>query len=156
MRWHYYSPSRLFARLCGIRFIGQVLLVAETFAAIAVLILLRGDYRRFMAERAEASRLILLKLGSYLLNNLLTFSLLAAAVGYLRLARLLTPGILVGGILALVAVAFLRVGVGVVALAFHVWPLRLLQMVEHHRELLARRIYRVLVWGSILGGRLAT
>ena len=135
----------------GIRFLGQAILVAESFAAIAALILLRGEYRRFMAERAESSRLILLKLGRYLVIILLTFSLLAGAAGYLRIARLLTPGILVGGILALVAVAFLRVGAGVVALAFRVWPLRLLQMVEHHRELLARRIYRFLVWASILG-----
>ena len=135
----------------GIRFIGQAILVAETFAVIAALILLRGEYRRVMAERAESSLLILLKLGRYLLIILLTFSLLAGAAGYLRLARLLTPGILVGGILALVAVAFLRVGAGVVALAFRVWPLRLLQLVEHHGELLTRRIYRFLVWGSIFG-----
>ena len=123
----------------GIRFIGQAILVAETFAALAVLILLRGNYRRFMAERAESSRLMLLKLARYLLIILLTFSLLAGAAGYLRLARLLTPGILVGGILALVSVAFLRVGAGVVALAFRVWPLRLLRMVEYQGELLERR-----------------
>ncbi|HEU4343223.1 MAG TPA: mechanosensitive ion channel domain-containing protein, partial [Candidatus Binatia bacterium] len=78
-------------------------------------------------------------------------ALFAGVAGYVRLARLLTPGILVGVVLALAATAYLRVGAGVVALAFRVWPLRLLQMVEHHRELLARRIYGLLVWMAIFG-----
>ncbi len=59
--------------------------------------------------------------------------------GYTRLARLLTPGILVGGILALLTFASLRVGGGIVALALRVWPLSSLQMVAHHRELLEKR-----------------
>jgi small-conductance mechanosensitive channel len=135
----------------GIRFVGQLLLIAETLAAIVVLIWLRSRYQRLIAEHAESSRLILLKLLRYLLTILLVFSLLAGAVGYVRLARLLTPGILVGGVLALAAAAYLRVGAGVVAVAFRLWPLRSLQMVEHHRELLARRIYGFLVWAAILG-----
>ena len=35
---------------------------------------------------------------------------------------------------------------GLVALAFRVWPVRLLRMIEHHRDLLERRAHRVLVW----------
>jgi small-conductance mechanosensitive channel len=71
--------------------------------------------------------------------------------GYARLARLLTPGILVGGVLALVAITSLRVWSGVIILAFRVWPLRLVRMVTHHRDLLERRIYRLLVWVVVLG-----
>jgi small-conductance mechanosensitive channel len=66
--------------------------------------------------------------------------------GYARLARLLTPGILVGGVLALLAAVTLRVWSAVIALAFRVWPLRLLEMVEHHREFLEQKIYRLLIW----------
>jgi small-conductance mechanosensitive channel len=135
----------------GIRFVGQIILVAETLAAILVLIWLRGRYQRLIAEQAQSSQLILFKLTRYLITILLITSLLAGAAGYVRLARLLTPGILVGGILALVSVAFLRVGAGVVAVTFRLWPLRSLQMVEHHRELLARRIYAFLVWAAVLG-----
>jgi small-conductance mechanosensitive channel len=135
----------------GIRFVGQIILVAETLAAILVLIWLRGRYQRVIAEQAQSSHLILFRLTRYLITILLITSLLAGAAGYVRLARLLTPGILVGGILALASVVFLRVGAGVLALAFRVWPLRSLQMVEHHRELLARRIYGFLVWAAILG-----
>ena len=53
--------------------------------------------------------------------------------------------------LALTAFAFLRVSRGVVELAFRTWPLQLLQMVERHRELLARRAYILLVWGALFG-----
>ena len=76
---------------------------------------------------------------------------MAAAAGYTRLARLLTPGILAGGILALAAFAYLRVSGGVVALALRLWPLSSLQMVAHHRELLERRVFRLLIWIAVGG-----
>ena len=38
---------------------------------------------------------------------------------------------------------------GVVALAFRMWPVRLLRMVQHHRDLLERRTHRVLVWLAV-------
>jgi potassium efflux system protein len=135
----------------GIQVIDQAILVAETIAAIIVLIWLRRRYRQFIDTRAESSRLIFLKLTRFLLTIVLIFALLAGAAGYLRLAHLLTPGVLVGGVLALAAFAYLRVVRGVVELAFGVWPLRLLGMVENHRELLAQRAYTLLVWGTIFG-----
>ena len=135
----------------GIQIIGQMMLVAETLAAIIALFSMRRHYRQIIAERAESSRVIFLKLARYLVMVALIFSLLAGAAGYLRLARLLTPGVLVGGILALGAFAYVRVGAGVVALALCVWPLRSLRMVDHHRDLLESRIYRLLVWLAIIG-----
>jgi potassium-dependent mechanosensitive channel len=135
----------------GIQVIGQAILVAETLAAIIVLYSMRRHYREIIATRAESSGLIVLKLGRFLLIIVLLVGLLAAMAGYTRLARLLTPGIFVGGILALVAFASLRVGGGVVALALRVWPLSSLQMVAHHRELLERRVYRLLVWMAVGG-----
>jgi small-conductance mechanosensitive channel len=135
----------------GIRLIGMAIVVGESLAAIIVLYLARHHYRQMIAERAESSRLIVLKLGRSLLIIALIVALLAGVLGYARLARLLTPGILVGGVLGLMAVATLRVWSGVITLAFRVWPLCLVQMVEHHREFLERRIYRLLVWVVALG-----
>jgi small-conductance mechanosensitive channel len=135
----------------GIRLFGLAIIVGESLAAIIVLYLARHHYRQLIAERAESSRLIVLKLGRFLLIILLLVALLAGMAGYARLARLLTPGILVGGVLALVAITSLRVWSGVITLAFRVWPLCLVQMVEHHRELLERKIYRLLVWVVALG-----
>jgi potassium efflux system protein len=130
----------------GIRIIGLAIIVGETLVAIIVLFWARHHYRRMIAERAESSRVIVLKLARFLLIIVLLVALLAGMAGYARLARLLTPGILVGGVLALLAAVTLRVWSAVIALAFRVWPLRLLEMVEHHREFLERKIYRLLVW----------
>jgi small-conductance mechanosensitive channel len=135
----------------GIQVIGQAILVAETLAAIIVLYSMRRHYREIIAARAESSGLIVLKLGRFLLIIVLLVGLLAAVAGYTRLARLLTPGIFVGGVLALIFFASLRVSAGLIALALRVWPLFSLQMVAHHRELLERRVYRVLIWAAVMG-----
>ncbi len=134
----------------GIRVIAQAILVAESLAALIVLFGMRHHYRQIIAARAESSGLIVLKLLRFLLIIVLLVGLSAGVAGYGRLARLLTPGILVGGVLALAVFAMLRVTVGVVALALRVWPLRLLQMVEHHRELLEKKIYRLLIWMAVM------
>jgi potassium efflux system protein len=135
----------------GFQVVDQAILIAETLAAIVTLIWLRRHYRQLIAGRRESSTVILLRSARLLITIVFIFSLLAGAAGYLRLARLLTPGIFVGGVLALAAVVYLRVGAGIIALAFRLWPLRLLRMVDHHRELLARRVYVLLVWGAIFG-----
>ena len=135
----------------GIQVIGQAILVAETLAAIIVLYSMRRHYREIIAARAESSGLIDLKLGRFLLIIVLLVGLLAAVAGYTRLARLLTPGIFVGGVLALIFFASLRVSAGLLALALRVWPLSSLRMVAHHRELLERRIYRLLIWMAVGG-----
>lgn len=134
----------------GIRMIGLAIIVAETLVAIFVLFGMRRHYRQIIAERAESSRVIVLKSGRFLIIAVLFVALLAGAGGYARLARLLTPGILVGAVLAIVSFTMLRVAGGAVALALRVWPLRLLRIVEHQGELLERRIYGLLVWAAIL------
>ena len=135
----------------GIQVVDQAILAGETLVAIVTLIWLRRHYRQFITERGESSRLILLRFARFLVTIVLISSLLADMAGYVRLARLLTPGIFVGGILAIAAVVSLRIAAGVVALVLRLWPLRLLQMVTHHREVIARRVYVLLVWGAIAG-----
>jgi potassium efflux system protein len=146
-----FAVDTLRQTVAGIQGTGQVILVAETLAAIIVLYSMRRHYREIIAARAESSGLIVLKLGRFLLIIVLLVGLLAAAAGYTRLARLLTPGIFAGGVLALIFFASLRVSAGLIALALRVWPLSSLQMVAHQRELLERRVYRALVWLAVMG-----
>ena len=135
----------------GIQVIGQAILVAETLAAIIVLYSMRRHYREIIAARADSSGLIDLKVARLLLIIVLLVGLLAAVAGYTRLARLLTPGIFVGGVLALIFFASLQVCAGLLALVLRVWPLSSLRMVAHHRELLERRIYRLFIWLAVGG-----
>ena len=134
----------------GVRLIGLAIIVAETLTAIIVLFGLRRHYRQIMAEKAESSSLILLKLVRFLIIIVLLVALFAGAGGYARLARLLTPGVLVGAVLAIMSFTMLRVVGGLIALALRLWPLRLLRMVERQGDLLERRVYRLLAWAAIL------
>ena len=153
----FYAASVLFAfetfrqAYGAIRVIGQATLLVETLAGIVAMFWMRHYYRQIIAERAESSGVILLKLVRFLVIIGLIISFFAGAAGYLRLARLMTPGILVGGVLALAVYAYLRVVGGVVALAFRLLPLRLLRLIEHHRDHLESQIYRLLVWLAVIG-----
>jgi len=144
-----FAVETLRQAFAGVQVFGQAILVAESLAAIVAAFWMRRHYRVIIAERGESSHLFLRLLRLVVIITLM-LSLVAGAAGYLRLSRLLTPGILIGGVLGLATFTYLRVTRGVLALAFRVWPLRLLRMVEHHRDLLERKIYRVLAWGAIL------
>ena len=98
-----FAVDTLRQTFAGIQFSGQVILVAETLAAIIVLYSMRRHYGQIIAARAESSGLIVLKMGRFLLIIVLLVGLLAAVAGYMRLARLLTPGIFAGVVLALMA-----------------------------------------------------
>ena len=135
----------------GVQMIGQAVLVLETLAAIIVLLWMRQHYQQIIAERAGSSRTIVLRAARSIVLSVLIISFFAGVAGYLRLARLLTPGVLVGSVLALAAFAYLQVFSGAIAVLFQLWPLRLLRVVEYHRELLQQRIYRVLIWIAVLG-----
>jgi potassium-dependent mechanosensitive channel len=81
---------------------------------------------------------------------ILVCALIAGAFGYLRLSRILTSEIIAGGIMALALSASVRVLGGMVAFAFRVWPLRLLHMVQHHRDLLERRAHKLFIWMAVV------
>lgn len=77
---------------------------------------------------------------------ILCIGLVAAVLGYTRLARLAISAVLAGGALALELYASLQVAIALVTYAFRVFPLNLLKLVQHHRDLLVRRIYRISLW----------
>ncbi len=137
----------------GAPLVEQAILLLETLAGMAVLgwALAGRDLRRPAAQATELAWLDVLRLGAGLIFVTLFVGLVAGALGYMRLARLLVSGVLGGGVLALTLSASIQVLGGLVVLALRLWPLRRLQMVQHHRSLLEHRIYRVLVWLAVGG-----
>ena len=137
----------------GLPLIGQTLLVLQAAAGTLMIgwYLTIGHLRRATMQDQGLIRLQALWMVAILVLFILAAGLLAGVLGYMRLARLLVSEILGGGALALAFYAFYRVATGVVVFALRVWPLRLLQMVQHHRGLLEQRAHRVLVWLGIIG-----
>jgi potassium efflux system protein len=137
----------------GAPLLEQVILSLETLLGMAVLgwSLTLGNLRRSSALATGLEWLNTLRAGAGLIFLVLTAGLVAGVLGYLRLARLLVSGVLGGGVLALALSVSVQVVGGVVAFALRMRPLRRLQLVQHHRDLLERRIYRVLVWLAIGG-----
>jgi potassium efflux system protein len=132
---------------------GQALIMIESLAGIVVL-------RRLVTYRAQQQsagggadsgwrRLRNFIVGMLLL--ILAGGFIASAFGYWRLASLMTPGVLVAGVFILWGYTLVQLASGIIAYAFRVWPLRLLKMVQRHRDLLEARIYRLLLW-LIIGG----
>ena len=137
----------------GVPLIEQAVLMIEILAGMAVLwwALSFGNLRRMHGQAKSLEKFSGLRVAAGLVLLIFAVSLVAGALGYMRLARLLTSAVIAGGALALMLFAYVRVAVGVVAFILRVWPLRLLHMVQHHSELLERRVYRFFVWLVILG-----
>jgi small-conductance mechanosensitive channel len=87
---------------------------------------------------------------AYLVLGAFGVAVIAGILGYLRVGRLLAAGILSSSALALLFYACFLVANGLAGFALQVWPLRLLQMVRRHRDLLARRTGTVLRWAAII------
>jgi potassium-dependent mechanosensitive channel len=129
---------------------GQGLLALEAVAGIVVLgwLWVYGARRaaRGLGQTSTLRRLV----AAFILFSL-AIGLIAAVFGYMRLARLTIPGVFAGGALALELYASAQVAMGLIVYALRLWPLRLLHMVQHHRDLMERRIYRLLLW-LVAGG----
>jgi potassium efflux system protein len=136
----------------GAPFVEQTIIVVESLAGMAALgwSLGFGTLRRSQAQAMGPARLRIFRIVASLAFLALAGGLLAGVLGYMRLARLLISGIVIGGALALIFSAFVLLLGGVAAFALRVWPLRLLRMVQHHRAMLERRTHRVLVWLAVL------
>jgi potassium-dependent mechanosensitive channel len=135
----------------GAPVLDQAILALEMVSGMAVLTyaLTLGAFRRVSVAGAETEWLRAFRVGSGLVVLVLGVALATGAVGYMRLARLLASGLFAGGALALTLYACVRVLTGVAAFGLRIWPLRLLRMVQHHRELLEHRAARVLLWCAI-------
>jgi len=132
----------------GVPVLEQAILALEMVTGIAVL----AHSLRFgvlAGAGAETERLRTSRIGAGVVLVLLAVGLVAGTVGYMRLTRLLASGLFGGGALALTLYACVRVIAGLTAVALRVWPLRLLRMVQHHRDLLERRAYRIVLWLAV-------
>ena len=126
----------------SVQLIGQLILVVESLFGIIAMVWFLRMLKPVYGEAAGSSRLRLLQTGTVILILNFTVGLGASAMGYIRLARLMTPGLLVGGSLALAVYASVRVLIGLAAVALHVWPLRTLRLVVHNRDKLEKKLYR--------------
>jgi potassium efflux system protein len=138
--------------LGGAPLVEQALLVLESAAAIAALAwLLQHDRLRHIPGQIPP---ILRSRSGPAFLKLLVVALavggLTAALGFTRLARMLTPAILNGGGLALILFAAVRVARGALAIALRAWPLDRLQMVVKHIDLLEGWAQRLLFWAAAL------
>ena len=142
----------------GVPLIEPAILTVEMTVGIAVLAyaLLGGELRRSSLAAAETDRLHGLRVGATLVLALFGIALAGSAVGYLRLARLLSGGLLASGALALTLFAMARVGGGTVAFVLRAWPFRLFRMVQHHRDFLERRANRLMIWAAVGGWAIRT
>jgi small-conductance mechanosensitive channel len=134
----------------GVPLLEQAILAVEMLVGIAVLggSLIAGPLRR-AAQVAESDRLRAFRVGAGLVLLALAAGLVAGTVGYMPLGRLLAAGLLGSGALAITLYACVLVALAMAALILRVWPLRLLGMVQHHRDLLERRTQGVLIWLAI-------
>lgn len=139
--------------LAGGMLLGQLLVVLEALAAMAVLgwSLAYGNLQRSLTQTIGPARLRALRLAASLVVVILGVGLVSGIVGYMRVARLLVSCVLIGGALALALSASVKILCALVAFGLRVWPLRLLHMVHHHRDLLERRAHSVLVCLAIVG-----
>ncbi|HXJ79998.1 MAG TPA: mechanosensitive ion channel domain-containing protein [Candidatus Methylomirabilis sp.] len=153
MLWLLFAVNTFRASITGAPVIEQGILILEMVGGIGVLAysLAIGGLRQVPSPVGEAGRLAAYRAGARLLVLLLGVALVAGAVGYMRLARLLASGVLGSGALALMLYASVLVVTGLVAFALRTWPLRTFQMVQHHRDLLERRMRTVLRWLAIIG-----
>ena len=153
MLWILIVADSLREAVAGAPVIEQAILALEMLAGIAVLAysLSIGALRAGSPSMTETGRLAAYRMVARLVMLVFVVALISGTVGYMRLARLLASGVLASGVLALMLYATVQVLVGVAALAFRIWPLRMLRMVQHQRDLLERRTRGVLRWLAIGG-----
>ena len=128
--------------------IEPVILLVEMLAGMLGLgyALTAGPLRHPPARDAESERWRATRVIATLALVLFAAGVACTVLGYLPLGRVIASGVLGSVLLALVLMPVVRVTTGLVALAFRVWPVRRLRMIEHHGDLLERRTHRVLVW----------
>lgn len=137
----------------GALFFDQAMVVLEALSGVAVLAwsLVYGNLHRAFSQETGSARLHTFRAGAILVLIFLCAGFLAGILGYMRMARLLVSGILIGGAHALTLFVSVKILCAVTAFGLRVRPLRLLRMVQHHRDLLEHRTHRVLIWFAFVG-----
>ena len=126
----------------------QIILVGESVGGIVLVIWTHmADHLGCLTWRQrKIAELPAFRLLVAMVAILLVVAALAGLFGYLRLSRLITPGLLALSTLAFGFYATCKLASGVVGVLLRVRPFASLRMVQHHRELVERRIGHVLGW----------
>src|SRR5262249_52401539 len=121
--WVLFAANTFPASVASTPLIEQSLLVLQVAAAMGVLAYsLRFGGLRVSSPTAETARLYAYRAGARLIMLLLGIALVAGAIGYMRVARLLASGVLGSGALALMLYTSVQVVAGLVVFALRVWP----------------------------------
>jgi small-conductance mechanosensitive channel len=133
--------------------VDQAILLLEAVAGIGLLVWVfgRGALRWAPLHAGGQDRRTPWRFLLGLVFCTLAIGLIASLFGYLRIARLTTPAVLVGAADALWLYAVVEVGTAVIAYALRVWPLRNALMVRRHGPLLMARSHRLLAVLAVLG-----
>jgi small-conductance mechanosensitive channel len=150
--WVLYALDAFRQALSGGQFSGQFIVIIETLAGAMVLMwsLVSGQLGHSSIQVVKLFRKSALAAFVTLVFIALTVGLVAGILGYLSLARILASEIVAGGAMAAGLYAFVRVFIGIVAFRLRVWPLRSLNMVVHHRNLIERRAHRLTILAACL------
>ena len=135
----------------GTPLVEQSLLIVESLAAIVMLgwLLHSGRLGSDSEQKPEGLRARFLPPVAKLLMFSFAVGCLAATLGFTRLARLITPATLSGGVLALSLYAYVRVAGGAAVIGLQSWLAQRLRMVRNHGDRIQRWIDRLLVWTAV-------
>jgi potassium efflux system protein len=150
--WVLYAVDAFRQALSGGQFSGQFIVIIETLAGATVLMwsLVSGQLRHSSIQAAKLFRKSALAAVVTLVFIALSVGLVAGILGYLSLARILASEIVAGGAMAAGLYAFVRIFIGIIAFRLRVWPLRSLNMVVNHRNLIERRALRLTILAACL------
>jgi len=127
--------------LSSVPLLEQALFLLELFVLVLAIFLLHRHQMR--AEVADVNRQRSEGIGRFALM-LAVVALLAAALGWVRLARAVEFALVSAAMWALILWALVRLSDALLGWALRVRPLRLLRAVQEHREPLERRLQGIL------------
>jgi small-conductance mechanosensitive channel len=129
-------------------FFNQIMLLLEALAGVGVLgwLLMQRNFQPSFIRATGMNRYEVYRAGIIFVMILFTAGLVAGILGYLLAAHFFISTVIIGSALALELFVIIKVLCGVVSYSLRVWPLRYLNMVSRHFNLLERRIFRLLVW----------
>ncbi len=129
----------------------RLLFLVEMIGGVLfVLWLMRGgkvkDIATGLDRRLATGLTLLLRIAGVLF----VIALIADSAGYVGLGRLIGSGTLISGYLGMIFYTAAEILDGLIMSALRLWPLNLLNLVQHHRELVYHRLSRVMRGGVVL------
>jgi len=153
-----YSADIVRGVLGGIEMIEQALLLTEGLTGIVLLWwwLVSRSLEQVVDNKADSGTIKLIEWGYRIAIFYLGVGLVAVTIGYTNLGRIIIPGTISAIILALEIYLCVRILGGAVSIALRIRPLRMLLIVNRHRDLLENRIYLLFIGLAIIAWTIRT